>query len=101
MIAIVATGLLFVGACKSSSSSDIVTQYNRGDEPSLVQTLEPGDYALYSIFDDYPVVTYTLAPGQNVGFAKGERGRVVAVAGENKVTVEDKAYEWRFRKSKK
>lgn len=101
MIAIVVTTLLLAGGCKSSSTSDLVTQYNRGDEPSLVQALEGGDYALYSLFDNYPIVTYTLAPGQQVGFAKGERGRVVAVAGDNKVAVEDKPYEWRYRKPKK
>lgn len=102
MIASIAAALLFAGGCKSSSTdNDIITQYNRGDDPSVVQTLEAGDYALYSLFDNYPVVTYTLTPGQQVGFAKGERGRVVAVAGDNKVAVEDKPYEWRYRKPKK
>lgn len=101
ILALSLIALLMSGGCKSTSTSDIVTQYNRGDDPSLVPALEGGDYALYSLFDNYPVVTYTLAPGQNVGFAKGERGRVVAVAGGNKVAVEDKAYEWRYRKAKK
>ena len=72
-----------------------VQRYDSGKDAIVAEATSDGDYALYSTFDSTPVVTYSLKKGDKLGFKKAETGKVVAIAGGNEVSIQDKSYIWK------
>ncbi|MCS7032757.1 MAG: hypothetical protein NZ561_02040 [Phycisphaerae bacterium] len=93
LLAIILAGLF---GCAGPASTRLLS-YERGGEPEIIEVIEDGDYSLYSMTARLPVVTYPLRRGQKLGFERGERGRIIAVAGDHRVTLEDKEYAWHRR----
>lgn len=59
-----------------------VLRYEQGNAPSTMPTSAAGDYALYGLTDTKPRATVHLEAGAQLGFARNEKGEMIAVAGE-------------------
>jgi hypothetical protein len=91
---VVALVCLLLTGCFSNPTNTSMLSYDKGMDPEVIEVMQDGDYALYGMYDKFPIVTYPLQRGDKLGFERGERGRIVAIAGNNRVTVEDKGYSW-------
>lgn len=88
-------GFLAGAGCSRMVSGTSVARYDKGKPAVMAEATGDGDYALYSTFDSTPIATYSLTKGDKLGFEQGEAGRIVAVAGSNRITLEDKGYIWK------
>ena len=66
-------------------------------DPRVLTALNDGEYALYSIGDAKPKIVLRLRKGDPLGFESGPGGKVIAVAGEHRLTFEDDTYYWNWR----
>ncbi|HRK31067.1 MAG TPA: hypothetical protein PLD59_08310 [Tepidisphaeraceae bacterium] len=95
ILATLALGSMLAVGCSRVTSGTTVQRYDAGKDAIVAEATADGDYALYSTFDSTPVVTYSLKKGDQLGFKKAETGKVVAVAGSNEVSIQDKSYIWK------
>jgi hypothetical protein len=90
-------GVVAVAGCSRMVGGAAVTRYDKGKEAVMAEATADGQYALYSTYDATPLATYNLSRGDKLGFERGDAGKVVAVAGSNRLTLEDKSYIWKKR----
>ena len=102
MGAVAALGL-FLAGCGMQPGSTVV-KYAKGDGTRITEAPADGAYALYSTDDTTPVVTYTLAKGDKLGFQENPDGTINAVAGSNmqmiKTSMLAHTYYWKEEKPK-
>jgi hypothetical protein len=91
-------GVVGIGGCSRMVGGEAVTRYDKGKDAVMAEATADGQYALYSTFDSTPIATYNLSQGDKLGFERGDGGKVVAVAGSNRLSLEDKSYIWKKRK---
>lgn len=89
------TGVMVVAGCSRMVGGKAITRYDQGKDLVMAEATTDGQYALYSTFDSTPIATYNLSRGDKLGFEAGGSGKVVAVAGSNRITLEDKSYLWK------
>jgi hypothetical protein len=87
---------LVAAGCTVAQKGETVVKYRPGG--SLITTEAPvgGMYALYSSTDLSPKVRVHVSRGDTLGFETGPDGQIVAVAGEERISLAaDRSYYWR------
>jgi hypothetical protein len=87
--------LLLLTSCAVFAPGRTVVKYEPDVDPVVTGAPESGQYALYSRADAAPKTTVFLEQGEEIGFRRGERGEVVAIAGGREIPLDaDRNYYW-------
>jgi hypothetical protein len=76
-----------------------IVEYKPGDSPETTNTPYKATYALYlrpkpSQVKEPPLYEQVLACSDKIGFEKGDNGKIIAIAGNERIPVDDALYCW-------
>lgn len=96
-ITVLAVGSVVLSGCAAAHRGTTVLKTDSGEtENRVLKAPDAGMYALYAATDVKPKVVLPLKKGDALGFERAG-DKIIAVAGENKLTYPDGTYYWNYR----
>jgi hypothetical protein len=89
--------MLLVAGCSPFVKGEPINEFRKGGAPILQAVAVDGEYALYNVFETTPRATFLLRKGQPIGFKASTTGKVIAVAGNEQVELDEASYVWKLR----
>lgn len=90
-------GLLVMIGCSAVTSGRAVVSYEKGEDFILTEAPQDGAYALYDIYVGTKKGSFNLMKGSKLGFEGAAGGQVTAVAGRDRIKLNDGHYVWKLK----
>jgi len=96
----VAVGLAVVAggvACSTFQKGQSIVRYEHGAAVYSVKAPSTSDYQLYESDGVEPRMTVHVEEGKALGFDRDADGKLLAIAGDQKIPIAEGSYTWRRR----